>query len=152
LGFGKGHAGADRAFRELNRTFRTAEWKTNQDVLAAYPGARPIKGGRVVFNIIPIRLRHVAPLESPLSGHFSALTCSNRMGTIPRILRQGPSVIYRAIAKSPHSWDDSNDCPSADRSTTIDVIVEERRAEPTGIYDQHGVMIYRVPVRRRIGF
>ncbi len=51
LGFGKGHSGAEGAFRELNRTLRVADWKSNQDILAAYPGTRPIKGGRVIFNV-----------------------------------------------------------------------------------------------------
>lgn len=70
LGFGHSHAGADRAFRELNRTLRAAEWKANQDVLAAYPGARPIKGGRVVFNVKGNDYRVIASIDFQYQAVF----------------------------------------------------------------------------------
>jgi mRNA interferase HigB len=70
LEFGRGHAGADSAFRELNRTLRAAEWETNQDVLAAYPGARPIKGGRVVFNVKGNDYRVIASIDFQYQAVF----------------------------------------------------------------------------------
>jgi mRNA interferase HigB len=70
LGFGQGHAGADSAFRELNRTLRAAEWRANQDVLAAYPGARPIKGGRVVFNVKGNDYRVIASIDFQYQAVF----------------------------------------------------------------------------------
>ncbi len=63
LGFRKGHAGASSAFRELSRTLRAAEWKSNQDILAAYPGARPIKGGRVIFSVKGNEYRVIAKID-----------------------------------------------------------------------------------------
>jgi mRNA interferase HigB len=63
LAFGRHHAGADSAFRELNRTLRAAEWKSSQDMLAAYPGTRPIGGGRVVFNVKGNEYRVVAKID-----------------------------------------------------------------------------------------
>jgi mRNA interferase HigB len=70
LEFGKGHAGAGNAFRELNRALRAAEWKSNQDILAAYPGTRPIKGGRVVFNIKGNEYRVIAKIEFQYQAVF----------------------------------------------------------------------------------
>jgi hypothetical protein len=46
------------------------------------------------------------------------------------------SPIYRAIVRPPRTWDDHNDVPEADRSHTIEVIVDKERAEPTGIEEQ----------------
>ena len=63
LEFGRGHAGADNAFRELNLTLRAAEWSSNRDMLAAYPGTRPIKGRRVVFNVKGNEYRVVAKID-----------------------------------------------------------------------------------------
>ena len=63
LGFGKRHAGSEGAFRELNRTLRAADWKSNQDILAAYPGTRAIKGGRVVFNVKGNEYRVIAKID-----------------------------------------------------------------------------------------
>jgi mRNA interferase HigB len=70
LEFGKSHAGADRAFRELNRTLRAADWKSNKDILAAYPGARPIKGGRVVFNVKDNEYRMIAKIDFQFHAVF----------------------------------------------------------------------------------
>ncbi len=70
LEFGKSHAGADRAFRELNRTLRAADWKSNQDILAAYPGARPIKGGRVIFNVKGNDYRVIAAIDLQYQAVF----------------------------------------------------------------------------------
>lgn len=70
LEFGKGHAGAERAFRELNRTLRTAEWKSNQDILVAYPGTRPIKSGRVVFNVKGNEYRVIAKIDFRFQAVF----------------------------------------------------------------------------------
>ena len=70
LGFGKNHAGAESAFRELNRTLRSATWKSNQDVLAAYPGTRPIKAGRVVFNVKGNDYRVIARIDFQFQAVF----------------------------------------------------------------------------------
>lgn len=70
LGFAKSHAGANSAFRELNRTLRAAEWQSNQDILAAYPGARPIKGGRVVFNVKDNEYRVIARIDFQFQALF----------------------------------------------------------------------------------
>jgi mRNA interferase HigB len=70
LEFGKNHAGADRAFRELNRTLRSAGWRSNQDILAAYPGTRPIKGGRVVFNVKGNEYRVIARIDFQFHAVF----------------------------------------------------------------------------------
>jgi mRNA interferase HigB len=70
LEFGKSHAGADRAFRELNRALRAADWKSNQAILAAYPGTRPIKGGRVVFNVKGNEYRVIAKIDFQFQAVF----------------------------------------------------------------------------------
>jgi mRNA interferase HigB len=51
LGFGRAHADADRAVRELNRSLRSAAWSKMQDVLDAYPSATVLNAERVVFHI-----------------------------------------------------------------------------------------------------
>lgn len=51
LGFGKDHADADRAVRELNRTLRSATWSKMQDVMEAYPSATVLNAERVVFRV-----------------------------------------------------------------------------------------------------
>jgi mRNA interferase HigB len=51
LGFGKAHAVADKAIRELNRTLRNARWMKMQDIIDAYPSATVLNAERVVFNV-----------------------------------------------------------------------------------------------------
>lgn len=51
LEFGKRHANADRAVRELNRTLRGADWSKMQDILEAYPSATVLNAERVVFKV-----------------------------------------------------------------------------------------------------
>jgi mRNA interferase HigB len=51
LGFGKTHAEADTALRELNRTLRGARWTKMQDVVDAYPSATVLNAERVVFKV-----------------------------------------------------------------------------------------------------
>lgn len=63
LQYGAGHAGAEHVFRELNRTFRAASWKSFQDVARAYPAARAIKGDRVIFNVKGNAYRVVAAID-----------------------------------------------------------------------------------------
>jgi mRNA interferase HigB len=60
---GREHADAEKAFRELNRTIRGATWKSFQDVTKAYPGARAIKGHRVIFNVKGNAYRVVAAVD-----------------------------------------------------------------------------------------
>ncbi len=51
LGFGKEHANADHAIRELNKTLRSAAWSKMQDVVDAYPSATVLNAERVVFRV-----------------------------------------------------------------------------------------------------
>ena len=51
LAFGKTHAVADTAVRELNRTLRNAAWTKMTDVVAGYPSATALNGERVVFKV-----------------------------------------------------------------------------------------------------
>jgi mRNA interferase HigB len=51
LGFGKEHADANHAVRELNRTLRGATWSKMQDVTNSYPSATILNAERVVFKI-----------------------------------------------------------------------------------------------------
>ena len=51
LGFGKKHADAATACRELNRTLRSAEWSKMQDIVDAYPSATVLNAERVVFKV-----------------------------------------------------------------------------------------------------
>jgi mRNA interferase HigB len=51
LGFGRTHAEADPAVRELNRTLRHARWTKMQDVMDAYPSATVLNAERVVFKV-----------------------------------------------------------------------------------------------------
>ena len=51
LGFGKTHANADKAVRELNKTLRSAVWSRMQDIADAYPSATVLNAERVVFKV-----------------------------------------------------------------------------------------------------
>jgi mRNA interferase HigB len=51
LSFGKRHANADGAVRELNRTLRNAAWTKMQDIVDAYPSATVLNAERVVFRV-----------------------------------------------------------------------------------------------------
>jgi mRNA interferase HigB len=51
LEFGKTHANADRAARELNKTLRDAHWMRMQDIVNAYPSATVLNAERVIFRI-----------------------------------------------------------------------------------------------------
>jgi len=51
LGFGKKHANADKAVRELNKTLRNAVWSKMQDITDAYPSATVLNAERVVFKV-----------------------------------------------------------------------------------------------------
>jgi mRNA interferase HigB len=50
LAFGREHANADNAVRELNRTLRSAAWTKMQDIADAYPSATLLNAERVVFR------------------------------------------------------------------------------------------------------
>lgn len=51
LEFGKSHADADRAARELNKTLRDAQWVRMQDIVNAYPSATVLNAERAVFRV-----------------------------------------------------------------------------------------------------
>jgi len=51
LGFGKVHADADNAVREVNRSLRAAKWSKMQDIIDAYPAATVLNAERVVFRV-----------------------------------------------------------------------------------------------------
>lgn len=63
LRFADAHAGARTPLRELNRTLRTADWQSFQEIAAAYPAARAVKGNRVVFNVKGNEYRMVAAVD-----------------------------------------------------------------------------------------
>jgi mRNA interferase HigB len=63
LRVGRTHSHAAKAFRELNRTLRSASWKSFQDVAKAYPQARAIKGDRVIFNVKGNEYRVVVAID-----------------------------------------------------------------------------------------
>jgi mRNA interferase HigB len=63
LEFGREHAGSKDAFRELSRTLRQADLISFEDVKAAYPPSRAIKGDRVVFNVKGNEYRVVAAFD-----------------------------------------------------------------------------------------
>ena len=63
LEFGREHAGSDEAFRELARTLRQADLASFDDVKAAYPPSRAIKGDRVIFNVKGNDYRVVAAFD-----------------------------------------------------------------------------------------
>jgi mRNA interferase HigB len=49
--FGKDHAEANDAIRELNRSLRDADWTKMADVMAGYPSATALNAERVVFKV-----------------------------------------------------------------------------------------------------
>jgi mRNA interferase HigB len=51
LEFGKKHANADKAARELNKTLRNSIWAKMQDIVNAYPSATVLNAERVVFGL-----------------------------------------------------------------------------------------------------
>jgi mRNA interferase HigB len=51
LDFGKEHANAADAFRELNRTLRQSAWSKMQEIVDAYPSAVVLNAERVVFRV-----------------------------------------------------------------------------------------------------
>src|SRR5665213_2417816 len=51
LGFGRQHAEAEKAVRELNKTLRSAQWSKMQDIVDTYPSARILNSERVVFRV-----------------------------------------------------------------------------------------------------
>ncbi len=51
LAFGREHANAANAVRELNRTLRNATWTRMQDIVDAYPSATVLNAERVVFRL-----------------------------------------------------------------------------------------------------
>ena len=63
LAFARRHAGSERAFRELIRTLRGANWGSFQDVNKAYPPSRAIRGNRVIFNVKGNEYRVVAAMD-----------------------------------------------------------------------------------------
>jgi mRNA interferase HigB len=51
LDFGKTHANADKAARELNKTLRDAKWTMMKDIVDAYPSATVLNAERAVFKV-----------------------------------------------------------------------------------------------------
>ena len=51
LAFGREHANAHNAVRELNRTLRNAAWTKMQDIVDAYPSVTVLNAERVVFRV-----------------------------------------------------------------------------------------------------
>jgi mRNA interferase HigB len=70
LGFGKEHANADRAVRELNRTLRSAAWSKMQDVVDSYPSATVLNAERVVFQVKGNDYRAIVAFDFPRHAAF----------------------------------------------------------------------------------
>ncbi len=70
LGFGKEHADADRAVRELNRTLRSAIWSKMQDVMEAYPSAIVLNAERIVFRVKGNDYRAIVAFDFPRQAAF----------------------------------------------------------------------------------
>jgi mRNA interferase HigB len=63
LAFGREHANADLAVRELNRTLRNAAWSKMQDIMDAYPAATVLNADRVVFRVKGNDYRVIVPFD-----------------------------------------------------------------------------------------
>ena len=70
LGFGREHADANTAIRELNKSLRDATWKKMADVLDGYPSARPLNAERVVFKVKGNDYRAIVALDFERQGAF----------------------------------------------------------------------------------
>jgi mRNA interferase HigB len=51
LSFGRAHADAANAVRELNKTLRLARWSKMQDIVDGYPSATVLNADRVVIKV-----------------------------------------------------------------------------------------------------
>lgn len=58
---------------------------------------------------------------------------------------------YAALARRPRVVRAEDDWYPEMRET-VDVIIEDALPRDTGLVDQHGVTIYRMPLRERCGF
>jgi mRNA interferase HigB len=70
LGFGKDHAEANDAVRELNRSLRDAAWTKIADVMASYPSATALNGERIVFKIKGNNYRGIVAFDFPRQAAF----------------------------------------------------------------------------------
>ena len=70
LGFGRKHANADKAVREMNRTLRSANWSKMQDIVDAYPSAKALNAERVVFRIKGNDYRAIVAFDFRRRGAF----------------------------------------------------------------------------------
>src|SRR6266851_473489 len=70
LGFGKDHAEASDAVRELNRSLRDAAWTKMADVMASYPSATALNCERVVFKVKGNNYRSIVAFDFPRQAAF----------------------------------------------------------------------------------
>lgn len=77
LGFGKDHAEADKAIRELNRTLRSANWTKMQDICDAYPSATVLNADRVVFKVKGNDYRAIVAFDFARKAAFVKFTGSH---------------------------------------------------------------------------
>ncbi len=70
LGFGKEHADADTAVRELNKSLRAASWTKMAYVADAYPSATPLNGERVVFKVKGNAYRAIVAFDFPRQAAY----------------------------------------------------------------------------------
>jgi len=70
LGFGKVHADADHAVRELSKTLRQARWSKMADIVAGYPSATVLNAERVVFKLKGNDYRAIVAFNFRRQGAF----------------------------------------------------------------------------------
>lgn len=70
LSFGKQHADAANAVRELNKTLRSARWSKMQDIVDNYPSATVLNSDRVVFKVKGNDYRAVMAFNFRRQGAF----------------------------------------------------------------------------------
>jgi mRNA interferase HigB len=70
LGFGKQHADAANAVRELNKTPRSARWSKMQDIVDTYPSATVLNADREVIKIKGNDCRAIVALNFRKQGAF----------------------------------------------------------------------------------
>jgi len=70
LSFGKQHADAANAVRELNKTLRSARWSKMQDIVDSYPSATVLNADRVVFKVKGNDYRAIVAFNFRKQGAF----------------------------------------------------------------------------------
>ena len=78
LDYGKAHADADRAVRELNETLRSAVWTSMRDVQETYPSSVVLNGERAVFHVKGNYYRVIVAFNFQKQGAFIKFVGTHR--------------------------------------------------------------------------